>query len=514
MKKETKFTKTKRLSDIRNECSAEVSLPDYNPDVRKVLLVSADPHPVSIFAASDGLECSGTVNFNVVYIDFDGQVNTAPFNGDYNFKVKYDTESYKSAVLEPSVLNVSLRLMSPRKIAAKASLENRLTVISEDYLFTEGDALAEELDPQLDTVTVRSSTAVISQPQEREYAEVLTRFEGKTTDEVHILHTQVTPVVLSLDPCDEGFDLTGKLTVSALIKTDEVPLYKLEKSIDVSEKIAMPDMINGAPRAVIDIASVTSSVNGDASGVDLVLNVITETQLLCQGNESFDLVTDAYLCTADLDNVYNDITLCEYLDRVKHRGEIDEKVSLGEYDAGKLREVVYCEATPRVDTVNVEGTTVAISGELLVSCIATEVKDDGSAEFVPLKFNIKFAENVNINSQIGQNSRVNVTTLPVSCSVTVDSANAYVKAIIDFEIELSEDKEHQILSQSDISSGSSYTPNPSRITVYYPTKGDTLYKVAKAYHTTKERLISDNPAVKETSISDDFSAKINHLIIT
>ncbi len=129
MKKETNFTKTKRISDLRNECSVEVTLPDYNPDVRKILHVSAEPHPISVFAASDGLECSGSVNFNMVYMDFDGQVNSAPFSGDYDFKVKCDTAGYKNSLLETRVQNLSLRLMSPRKIVARVSLTRHVVIL-------------------------------------------------------------------------------------------------------------------------------------------------------------------------------------------------------------------------------------------------------------------------------------------------------------------------------------------------------------------------------------------------
>ena len=69
-KNETQFTESRRVGDLRCECAAETSLPDYNTDVRKILYFTATPHHISSFASGEALECSGEVVFDVLHARF------------------------------------------------------------------------------------------------------------------------------------------------------------------------------------------------------------------------------------------------------------------------------------------------------------------------------------------------------------------------------------------------------------------------------------------------------------
>ena len=515
-KKETKFSKTKRFRDIRSECSSEISLPDFNPDVRKILNVSADAHPISVFAGAEGLECSGGVNFNVIYLDFDGEVHSTAFNGDYDFKVKCDTENYNDSFMESKISGVSLRLMSPRKIAAKATLENAVTVITDELLTIGGDALEEGRNPEMDTVTLSNGYTILSKMSEREYAESVSHFDGKTTDEVQVLHTAVTPASLRTELVDSEVDVSGKLNIVMLIKTDDVPVYKLEKSIDIAERISMADAKEGGDlRAMVDIASVSPTISGDETGVEIVLNVVTETRVLCIGNEDVELVCDSYLCDAECDNSYTDVSLSRYMPKVVHKAEINEKRSVSDMDIGKLREVVFADARAHINEVNYVENGLEISGEIQVSAIAGEMKDNDSVEYVPLKFPIKFNQYVNCNCQIAQNIKTYYDVNIDNVSVSVDSSNVYFKSDLEVCVDLVEEKIISALSESNVMNERNFDGNTARVTVYYPTTDDTLYSIAKAYHTTREKLILDNPSAREAISPDEkISSKVRHLIIT
>lgn len=515
-KKETRFTRFKRVPDQRAECSAEIILPDFYPDVRKILHVSAEPHPISVFASGDGLECSGGVNFDVVYLDFDGTVCSVSFNGDYDFKLKADTEKYKDSLMETKLASVSLRLMSPRKIAAKAMLDNYVTILFDEEISVSGDALDESRAPELDAVSADFSYVAFSQSYEREYAESVCRFDGKIVDEISVVHTSVTPSITHLDRVDDGAEISGKLDVVLLIKTDESPLYRLEKSIDITEKISMSDIKNNSDlRALIDVASVTTNINGDEAGVELVLNMVTETRLVCEGNETLDLVCDAYLCDTECNNTYSEICFDHYLGKLAYKGEIDESVSLQNLDVGKLREVVYSSSVLHVEDCSLCNDSIVILGKIQTSCIASEIKDDGSTEFTPLKFTTEFKQNVNYTCQNPDKIKVIPNIKLTNTSAAVDSDSVYLRADAEILCSICEERSLRVLSCSNVSHDNKVEHNKSRIIVYYPTSSDTLYSIAKAHHTTKERLILDNPHIVEASSDGgDALSKIRKLIIT
>ena len=508
--------KTKRFCDVRTECSAETSLPDYNTDVRKILHVSATPHPISSFASGDGIECSGEVTFEVVYIDFEGAVCSASFSGDYSFTVKCDTDNYKDSLVETALGALSLRLMSPRKIAARATLDSSVTLITEDTVTTEGDALDPELNPEIKYDTHYLRTTTLTPATEREYGASLARFDGKTTDEVSLLHLSVTPVIERIEVHDGEAEIIGSINAVALIKTDEYPLHKIEKSLDLSEKISLGDIEDDIDlRAALEVVSATAVTEGDEGGVEMTLNVITETRLVGEKNTAAEICSDMYLCDFPCECEVEPFKYDEYLGRWSAVRKVNESVPLSNLGVGKLREIVYADGEVKVNSEALTENGALLEGEILVSCIATEIKDEGDVEIVPLKFFVKFAENVNCDCQIDDQTALESNISLSNIFVTVDSSAVYLEADLSLDLSLFCHRETEVLKGAKVIFSEPYLKNPARVSVYYPMEGDTLYSVAKAYHTTKEKLLADNPKAAETvSANGEIAPSLARLIIT
>ena len=515
-KKETCFMKTKRFCDLRAECSAETSLPDYNTDVRKILHVKASPHPISSFASADGIECSGEVTFDVVYLDFEGDVCSASFSGDYGFTVKCDTVNYKDSLVETALGALSLRLMSPRKIAARATLESSVTIITEETVTVEGDALEAELNPEIRSDIHYLRTTAITPASEREYGVSLARFDGKTTDEVSLIHLSVSPVIERIAAEEGEAEVIGRINAIALIKSDEYPLHKIEKSIELSEKISLGD-INGNSdlRAAIEVVSATVVAEGDEGGVEMMLNVITETRLVGETNTAAELYSDVYLCEYPCECVSDGLGYEEYLGRWSASREINETIPFLSLGVGKLREVIYADANVRVNGKELGDESVVIDGEISVSAIATEINDDGGVEFVPLKFSVKFKENVNCDCQMDAKTALEENITLTNLSAIVDSSSVYFKSVLNLEAALFSHREAEVLRTAKALFSEPYKKNPASVSVYYPMEGDTLYSIAKEYHTTREKLLADNPKAAETiSSNGEISNTLVRLIIT
>ena len=515
-KKEICLMKTKRFNDIRAECSAETSLPDYNTDVRKILHVTATSHPISSFASADGIECSGEVTFEVVYLDFEGAVCSTSFSGDYNFTLKCDTELYKDSLVETVLGGLSLRLMSPRKIAARATLDSVVTVITEETVTTVGDALEPSLSPEINSELISVRTTVITPAVEREYGASLVRFDGKTTDEVSLIHLSVKPVIERIEVLDGEAELLGHIDAVALIKTDEYPLYKLSKSLELSERIPLGDIEEDADlRPSLEVVSATVATEGDEGGVEMMLSVITDTRLVGEKNTAAELYSDMYLCDLPCECTREPLGYDEYLGRWNKVREISENIPLSTLGVGKIREITYADAEVKVTGRELSDNGATLEGEILVSAIGSEMKDGGDVEFVPLKFSVKFKENVNCDCQICHKTAFDSDVRVSNVSVSVDSSSVYLKASLSASASLFCQREVEVLREARVASSEPYPKNPSRVCVYYPEERDTLYTIAKAYHTTKERIIKDNPGVSETFASgDEKSWGLKRLIIT
>jgi hypothetical protein len=515
-KKETQFMETRRLEGQRCECSAEISLPDYNTDVRKILYFSATPHHISSFASADALECSGEVVFDVIYLDFEGAVSSASFSGDYNFKVKCDTENYKDSLVETRLDNVSLRLMSPRKIAAKATLDSDVIILSEKSFICEGDALDEARAPQLERTFAMARRTSITKPKEREYADSLCRFDGKTVDDVQLLHIHSSPKIERVSMEGENCEISGYIYVEALIKTDDCPICKFEKKLELSEQIPLENVSEGAELyPYVKVVSEAASIRGDESGVELVLNIISESQVVSEENQRIELLTDNYLTSCDCENVYSEASFDEYLGRVAAEEEINEKIPFESLGVGKLRDVGFTTAKARIKSRDIDGDKMKIEGEILVSSIANEINNEEDVEIIPLKFSHEFTKNVNLNCQIAPNIEIFTDIDLQDFSINIDADAVFLHGKMHISCTMAEKRKLAALKSSNLLPDSDFTTNPARIEVYYPTAGESLYSIAKSHHTTLEKIAEDNPDVAEVfGAADEKSAKIKRLIIT
>lgn len=517
-KREIEFNKNRRYSDLWCECSADFVLPDFNSDVRKVLLFDATAYPSSAFPSADALECSGIVTFDLVYLNFDGEVESTSFNGDYNFKVKCPQENFVDSLVDTKVTSVAFRLLSPRKISAKAGLSSTVDCIIGDEQSTEGSALEEIFEPELQTATVKIRDTKFSEVFEREYAESVARFDDKTSDEVHVLYTYAEPVIDEVSLGDGEARIKGSLRVTLLVKTDEEPMYKLEHSFAIDEGIRMEGLREGGDASArVDAASVSTTVRGDDTGVDLVLNAICEMRLICDENKECTVLTDAYLCGCECENTYDTFDYNEYVKMIDEVHPFTEKIPLGGLEHEKLRDVVFARVTPKIDGCETVDNGVKIFGEMKVSAIATELKDDETPEYTNLKFSTKFEENVNLNCQKCGDLEVNpcITVNAVSCEV--DSDYIYLKMNESVFLQVTSPKRIEVLASANADENVKFEKNPARITVYYPEAGDTLYSVAKTFHTTKEKLLLDNSIALSASVNEGGEvtlAGVKSLVIT
>ena len=64
------------------ECTVDHTLPDYLPELRRILRVEARPIPADRYLDDTHAELSGLVAFTVVYADGEGRLAALTQNGD------------------------------------------------------------------------------------------------------------------------------------------------------------------------------------------------------------------------------------------------------------------------------------------------------------------------------------------------------------------------------------------------------------------------------------------------
>ena len=182
------YVKERALTGVVCESSGEYLLPDYNGDVKKILHVGACVMPSGRFADGDSVEFTGSVAYDVVYLDGEGRVDRFAFSTDYEMAVKCSDEKYVDADIDVSIDNYNLRPVGPRKISAKALLAGTVHLIERDVILYEGDGFTDG-EPELLCKEALVRSCLVDRGRECEYREEILHLEGVIADEVEVLYT-------------------------------------------------------------------------------------------------------------------------------------------------------------------------------------------------------------------------------------------------------------------------------------------------------------------------------------
>lgn len=68
---------------ITTDLGGDFSLPDYQPEIRRLLRIGASATPPARYAGGNGMDLAGTVDYFVLYMGNDDQVYCAPLSAEY-----------------------------------------------------------------------------------------------------------------------------------------------------------------------------------------------------------------------------------------------------------------------------------------------------------------------------------------------------------------------------------------------------------------------------------------------
>ena len=114
---------------VTKDFGGELIMPDYYPEIRKIVTVKASVLPDSKYIHDGELETGGTLCFSVLYIGDDQTLSCVPYVTEYSI-VTSVTESditQDCVCVESTAQDVSARPLGPRKISLKARVKSRIS---------------------------------------------------------------------------------------------------------------------------------------------------------------------------------------------------------------------------------------------------------------------------------------------------------------------------------------------------------------------------------------------------
>lgn len=144
---------------VTTDLSGDFTLPDYLPDIKRLLRVQAQIQPPSEYVGNREAELAGAIDYYALYAGSDNEIYCAPLTSEYKITIPYETaegidvaESKIRSVITPDM--VGGRVTSPRKLNVKCRLRTRALILGDMPLESSFDSDEEDLEVLRERVVV------------------------------------------------------------------------------------------------------------------------------------------------------------------------------------------------------------------------------------------------------------------------------------------------------------------------------------------------------------------------
>ena len=183
MQTEKEYISERSIIGLHSESVGEYPLPDYNGDVKRVLMITPRVVTTGKYMNEASLEFSGNVFYDVMYLDAQNNLSRAEFSTEFELGMKQDSECYEDSMISTAISSYNVRLIGPRKFSAKASLSSDVRILERKRLEILGDAADEDAETLSENAEVLTSAFLSADSQELRGDVAF--IDGAIEDEVH-----------------------------------------------------------------------------------------------------------------------------------------------------------------------------------------------------------------------------------------------------------------------------------------------------------------------------------------
>ncbi len=493
---------------IFTDLGEDFSLPDYQPEIKRLLRVKATISGADTYVGAGSAECSGTVDYSILYSGNDGGLHCFHQTGEFRFaaplELPKDLDVGEGILCDvdsaPDL--ISGRVTSPRNLSVKCRLRSCVRLYGSrtvgENLVGEAGGL-ERLYGEADSARVFLG---VGDPI-RLADEILC--DGKERD-LRVIYADGQVFVTEVSAGSGSVNCRGELCLKLLCAYEDAAENELPHEIRRRVPFATAVAVDGVE------VNCDACARGDC--VDLSVTV-EEGRILCeasvilraraQRNERIAYTRDLYSTERSCEASYAAVSLPQAIKCLNGNFSLNTTVPL---DAAGLRAGMAVADTSAVATVTgieAERGKYYLNGKCRVHVILLE-----GEEWLSQELELPFRYETDGNREVPKFSELAADVL--SCRARMDGERIGVDAEIAVSGTLRGEAEIRMLCEARF--GGEWMPKGAIKTVCYPMREDTLWSVARRYHRPITALAEGNALPSAPAVdSPDSLAGVKYLLV-
>lgn len=474
------------LLDDFIECPVDYAfvLPDYLADMAAILKCTLIPTVQSRQFSGDRLQVDGTVTVQVLYLDEARKcVRSCEFAQpfDCHFTVK-ETGNHASVDLTTHVGYVNCRATGPRKLSLHGAFSVKCRITAERCVPVVGDVAQDGWCAK--RCMVHYAVPTVCTEKMFTVSEVTEIGAGNPTIQT-LVRACATPIITDCKFIQGKAIVKGELSVHTLYVADaELGLMqKTEHRLPFSQLIDVEGLTEDwhcecDVRALSCEVYTTANQNGENRLLDIHVRLCASVSCTKSGEEQ--AVCDAYATAYPLTTEYTDLTT--------------ERLYGIEQGRSTIRQTMDMPGDGMCDVVDVWGEIASVSDRCDNGCAVADGKmtvcllardENGTIAYYerPWEFSLSF------DTPCGSQQ----TTLRV-CRLDYTVTGAQIELCADLSVcrRVYEVERHRVMTSVAADESSAFAPDTAAIKIYYAAAGESVWDIAKQYHTSVDAVTAEN----------------------
>ena len=473
---------------------ADITLPDYCPDIEKILKCSLDVKVYTRHISGGQLTIDGVSLIKILYCDsvrhnLRSYDTTVPFTCSFNLK---STPEQYIIFSDTKCEYMNCRALSPRKMVIHGAFSLSAKVLSKGT--REYFGKADEWDLQTKTRELVVSDMCALTQEQFSYTEDI-EVSNKSVES--LLSYDVSSNIKELKPLHNKLMLSADVTFKALYlcdldsgETEHISyVFPLSRIIDCD---CVTDEVIAVPTLEIMSSDIHTKHDSMSDKTTLMVDLKISFSSLCYAEKTIDVIEDAYSTEYE-----TDIKAESKLAQCNHSCVEFSNISKSTFDFGniKISKIidVACESLSLAPVFLEQKLTVC--GKVTYSIIACDNEDTP----VYIERSAELSISPNIDREYKNATLKNACVQSISFRI-VDDNSIELRTEIKGMLSLCDEKTYPCVTAVTCEQERRVSHSDCALVLYFADEGENVWDIAKHYR-TKQNLLAEENSLSNTVLS-------------
>ena len=488
------ITQSVGVEETLGSCTAEqpidadITLPDYCPDIRRVLKCLVTPRITAVQTAGDRATADGSAGVCVIYADEQGTV--CCFEQTYPFSKYADLKGAD----ENCCVNVraytqyaNCRAVSPRRldIHAVVSVAFGISGVKEEEIITG----AEGAGIQLRCCDSRTASLVACTETAFPMSETVPLPDGDPAVSC-VLSAQAAALAQEIKVISNKLLVKGELTVSAVCRGEGGEIFSFGHSMPISQIINLEGIDEDCTCCVcLPVTSLEVLSKVDQAGDNRLIDISARVGAGVKAYRelSFPTVTDAYSVCCDLETKSRNADFAVIADKFN-----DTFTCRSTQDLPEARQILALWCSDLSKSVAQDSDGIIISGELTLHFLYTDAESQPC--YAQRQTNYEYRRAVRKCGDLKCSPCIEITAASAACA----SGSADVRVEMNISGCIFDSVRRKTVTSIECSDSDGKKTGGAALTVYFADAGEEIWDIARRYNTTVEAVEQENGITGET----------------